>query len=123
MTSTTALRLLAALELTISLAFTGCVRREGRNSDCTWPEADKRPLDKIPADIVLDADYQKELRRRATLPGSSTPAVQPSDELDRQIFERAENPLFKIEAMPLTAAMIEQAVRDCRERQRQAPPK
>ena len=84
---------------------------------------DLRLWEKIPADVVLDADYQKELRRRATLPGSSTPAVQPSDELDRQIFERAENPLFKIEAMPLTAAMIEQAVRDCRERQRQAPPK
>jgi hypothetical protein len=84
---------------------------------------DLRLWEKIPADIVLDADYKKELRRRATLPGSPTPAVQTSDELDRQIFERAENPLFKINAPPLSAAMIEQAVRDCRERQRQAPPK
>ena len=84
---------------------------------------DLRLWEKIPADIVLDADYKKELRRRATLPGSPTPAVQTSDELDRQIFERAENPLFKIDAPPLSAAMIEQAVRDCRERQRQPPPK
>jgi hypothetical protein len=84
---------------------------------------DLRLWEKIPADIVLDADYKKELRRRATLPGSPTPAVQTSDELDRQIFERAENPLFKIDAPPLSAAVIEQAVRDCRERQRQPPPK
>jgi hypothetical protein len=49
--------------------------------------------------------------------------VQASDELDRQISERAENPLFKIDAPPLSAAVIEQAVRDCRERQRQPPPK
>ena len=84
---------------------------------------DLRLWEKIPADIVLDADYKKELRRRATLPGSPTPAAQTSDELDRQIFERAENPLFKIDAPPLSAAMIEQAVRDCRERQRQPPPK
>ena len=85
---------------------------------------DLRLWEKIPADTVLDADYQKELRRRATLPGSPAPAASPSDELDRQIFERAENPLFKIDSPPpLSAAVIEQAVRDCRERQRQAPPK
>jgi len=29
---------LAALGLVISLTFTGCVRREGRNSQCIWPE-------------------------------------------------------------------------------------
>src|ERR1051326_2327118 len=40
---TTALRLLAAL--VISLALAGCVRREGRNSDCIWPEVNARPLD------------------------------------------------------------------------------
>lgn len=42
---TTALRFLAALGLVISLAFTGCVRREGRNCDCIWPEVNARPLD------------------------------------------------------------------------------
>ena len=84
---------------------------------------DLRLWEKIPADIILDADYQKELRRRSTLPGSPTPAVQPSDELDRQILERAGNPLFKIDPPPMSAAMIEQAARDCRERKRQAPPK
>ena len=41
----TALRCLAALGLITSLASTGCVRREGRNSDCLWPEANARPLD------------------------------------------------------------------------------
>jgi hypothetical protein len=84
---------------------------------------DLRLWEKIPADIVLDAGYQKELRRRATLPGSPAPATQPSDELDRQILDRAENPLFKIDAPSLPPGAIEQAVRDCRERQRLPPPK
>lgn len=84
---------------------------------------DLRLWEKIPADIVLDADYQRELRRRATLPGSPAPAMDTSAELDRQILERAENPLFEIDPPPVSAAMIEQAVRDCRERQRQPPPK
>lgn len=42
---TTALCFLAALGLVISLALAGCVRREGRNSDCIWPEVNARPLD------------------------------------------------------------------------------
>jgi hypothetical protein len=84
---------------------------------------DLRLWEKIPADVLLDADYMKERRRRASLPGSPAPGVQASDGLDRQIFERAENPLFKIAAPALSAAEIEQAVRDCRERQRQSPPK
>ena len=42
---TARLRILAVPGLAISLAFTGCVRREGRNSDCTWPEGNARPLD------------------------------------------------------------------------------
>jgi hypothetical protein len=84
---------------------------------------DLRLREKIPADVVLDTDYMKELRRRAALPGSATPAVQASDELDRQISVWAENPLFRIDAPPLSAAVIDQAVRDCRERQRQPPPK
>lgn len=45
MKATTALRCLAALGLVISLAFTGCIRREGRNSDCIWSEANAGPLD------------------------------------------------------------------------------
>jgi hypothetical protein len=45
MTITAALRFLAVLGLAISLAFTGCVRREGRNADCIWPEINARPLD------------------------------------------------------------------------------
>jgi hypothetical protein len=84
---------------------------------------DLRLWEKVPADILLDADYMKERRRRAALPGSPTPATQTSDGLERQIIERAENPLFKIDAPPLPAADIEQAVRDCKERKRQPPPK
>jgi hypothetical protein len=84
---------------------------------------DLRLWEKVPADIVLDADYMKERRRREALPGSPTPAAQTSDGLDRQILERAEDPLFKIYAPPLSAADIEQAARDCRERKRQPPPK
>ena len=84
---------------------------------------DLRLWEKVPADIVLDADYMKERRRRAALPGSPASSVQAPDGLDRQIFDRAENPLFKIDAPPLSAADIAQAVRDCQERKRQAPPK
>jgi hypothetical protein len=66
----------------------------------------------------------KERRRRSALPGSpAATAVQPADGLDGQIFDRAENPLFKIYAPPAGAPDIEQAVRDCRERKRQPPPK
>jgi len=32
------LSFLTALGLLISLAFTGCVRRQGRNAECIWPE-------------------------------------------------------------------------------------
>ncbi len=84
---------------------------------------DLRLREEVPADIVLDTDYMKERRRRAALPGSPTPAVQTSDGLDRQIAEQAENPLFRIDVPPLSAAAIEEAVRDCRERKRQPPPK
>ncbi len=84
---------------------------------------DLRLWEKIPADIVLDADYMKERRRREALPGSPTPAVQISDGLDRQILERAETPLFKILVPPLNAAAIEQAVRDCHERKFLPAPK
>lgn len=83
---------------------------------------DLRLWEKIPADIVLDTDYMKELSRRGALPGSPN-AIQNSDGLDRQIFERAENPLFKIYAPPLRAADFEQAVRDCRERKHQGSPR
>jgi hypothetical protein len=85
---------------------------------------DLRLWEKVPADIVLDSDYMKERRRRSALPGPpAAAAVQPADGLDGQIFDRAEDPLFKIYAPPASAADIEQAVRDCRERRRQPPPK
>jgi hypothetical protein len=80
--------------------------------------------EKVPADIVLDSDYMKERRRRSALPGSPTATPVPaSDGLERQIFDRAANPLFRIYAPPASAADIEQAVRDCRERKLRSPPK
>jgi hypothetical protein len=85
---------------------------------------DLRLWEKVPADIALDSDYMKERKRRATLPGSPTATtVQSTEGLDGQILDRAANPLFKIYAPPASAADIEQAVRDCHERQRQPPPK
>jgi len=84
---------------------------------------DLRLWEKVPADIVLDTDYMKERSRRAALPGSPAPAVPAPDGLNQQILERAENPLFKIDAPPLSAVEIAQAVRDCQERKRPAPPK
>jgi hypothetical protein len=85
---------------------------------------DLRLWEKVPADIVLDSDYMKERRRRSALPGSPTATPVPaSDGLERQIFDRAANPLFRIYAPPASAADIEQAVRDCRERKLRSPPK
>jgi len=84
---------------------------------------DLRLWEKVPADIALDADYMKERRRRATLPGSPGSAVQAPDGFDQQILQRAANPIFKIDASPVSAADMAQAVRDCQERKRQAPPK
>ena|SRR2546428_3728506 len=69
---------------------------------------DLRLWEKVPADIALDTDYMKERR---------------PDGFDQQIFERAEHPLFAVHPPPVSAAEIEQAVRDCRERKLQAPPK
>lgn len=44
MQTTAALRLVT-LGAVLALVFTGCVRREGRNADCTWPESNARPMD------------------------------------------------------------------------------
>src|SRR5215471_14143273 len=68
---------------------------------------DLRLWEKVPADIVLDSEYMKERRRRAALSGSATPAGPTSDGLERQILERARDPLFKIYAPPLSAADFE----------------
>jgi len=84
---------------------------------------DLRLWEKVPADIILDSDYMKERRRRAALPGSPIPPVQTTDALDRQILERAENPLFRIYSPPVSAADIEQAVQDCHERKSQPAPR
>lgn len=42
---------------------------------------------------------------------------------DLEIFQRAENPVYAIDVKPLDPAQIEQVVRECRERKRDAPPK
>jgi len=75
---------------------------------------DLRLWEKLPADIVLDSDYRKELSRRA---------APVADALERQALERAANPIFQIFAPPIDPKGFEQAIRDCHERQRQLPPK
>jgi hypothetical protein len=84
---------------------------------------DLRLWEKVPADVVLDADYMKERRRRETLPGSAGAPVPAAAPIERQIFERAENPIFRIYAPPASAADVERAAQDCRERKRLALPK
>lgn len=78
--------------------------------------------EKTPADVVVDADYMKERRRRETLPGSTVPAAQAPDGFDRQIFQQAENPLFAIDTKLPNQTDIEEAVQDCHERKRQSGP-
>jgi hypothetical protein len=79
--------------------------------------------EKLPADIALDAAYMKERRRREALPGSPAPVNQSPNALDLQILQRAENPVYAIDAKPPDQAQIEQALRECRERKIAAPPK
>src|SRR6202043_966025 len=58
---------------------------------------DLRLSEQIPADIVLDDDYMRELRRRPGLPGMpGTGAGMRSIEFNQQIVDGAEDPLLRI---------------------------
>ena len=63
--------------------------------------------EKMPADIALDADYRKELRRREALSGS--PGGQESDQ---EIVNGAEDPVVSVPAPPDSKLMVQ----DCIER-------
>ena len=59
----------AAIALLISVGLTGCVRRDGRNSDCKWPaELDAKPLHANQPDYAQhlseDAEFAEELAIR-----------------------------------------------------------
>lgn len=69
-------------------------------------------LQKTPADVVLDQDYMKEWRRREMLPGSPFGA-EDLDEFQRQIVDRAENPIFHIDEKPPGDAEMKQAIQTC----------
>lgn len=56
--------------------------------------------EQMPADIALDVDYRMELRRRETLPGFPAGATGTLKELDQQIVNSAEHPLFSVPKAP-----------------------
>ena len=70
---------------------------------------DLRLREKMPADIALDVDYRMELLRREALMGF--PGTQTLKEIDRQIVNSAEDPLFGMHPPDLKAA-----AQDCLER-------
>ena len=81
---------------------------------------DLRLRQKIPADIVLDADYMKEWRRRQALPGS------PGGGFDEQTFSQgilghAENPIFNLDVSntPPDPKGLAEAIKMCREHKSQ----
>jgi hypothetical protein len=57
---------------------------------------DLRLTEKMPADIALDVDYRKELQRRESLPGFPSGPTEMLKEIDQQIMNGAEQPLFAI---------------------------
>jgi len=59
---------------------------------------DLRLNEQVPADIALDVDYRMELQRRESLPGfpGVTTGARSLKELDQQIVNGAENPIFAI---------------------------
>ena len=60
---------------------------------------DLRLREKMPADIALDVDYRTELLRRGALfPGAPTGTK--LEELNQQILNEAENPIFVVPAPP-----------------------
>jgi hypothetical protein len=62
--------------------------------------------EKMPADIVLDADHRKELRRREVLSGF--PGEQESDQ---DIVNEAENPVFFVPTPPDTKLMVQDCIK------------
>lgn len=77
---------------------------------------DLRLWEKIPADIVLDADYMTEWRRRQSLPGSPGRGSD-AQAFDQEILSRAADPVFSFDAFdkPADPKDTAEAVKMCRE--------
>ena len=74
--------------------------------------------EQMPADIALDADYRKEVRRRLTLTGPPGMLAMTEKERDEEIIKRAEHPLFEMLPTPDSKAITQ----DCLDRKKQASP-
>jgi hypothetical protein len=77
---------------------------------------DLRLGEKIPADIVLDADYMKEWQRRQALPGSVGRGFD-AQAFEQEILSSAADPTFSFDASdkPADPKDIAEAVKMCRE--------
>ena len=77
---------------------------------------DLRLVEQTPADIALDVGYRMEVRRRESLPGYSgaSGGTVTIKEIDQQIVNRAEKPLFVIpKAPPPDPKFDKDAVQSC----------
>jgi len=82
---------------------------------------DLRLSEKIPADIVLAADYMKEWQRRQALPGSPGRGFD-AQAFDQQILSSAADPVFSLDTSdkPADQNEIDEAVKMCREHKSRA---
>jgi hypothetical protein len=78
---------------------------------------DLRLWEKIPADIVLDADYMKEWQRRQALPGSPGRGFD-EQAFDQEILSGAANPIFSLDTSngPPDPRGLADALKMCHER-------
>ena len=76
---------------------------------------DLRLKEKIPADIVLDANYRAEFQRGAAMFGFPDAASETTQEFDQQIVKGAESPLFSVPKSP-DPKLTQRAVQDCLDR-------
>jgi hypothetical protein len=68
---------------------------------------DLRLKEQMPADVGLDVDYRMELQRREVLAGFPGTATGTLKELDQQIVDGAENPLFAVPKPPDLKPMVQ----------------
>jgi hypothetical protein len=77
---------------------------------------DLRLEEQLPADIGLDVDYRTELLQRDSLPGLRVNSPMTLEQMDQQIVNGAENPLFII---PKGKPDLKPAVQNCLDLKRQ----
>ena len=90
---------------------------------------DLRLKHQFPAEIALDVDYRLELQRRDALPGFPRPmsgtAKEALKELDQQIVNDADNPMFAIpksKNLSLSDPELSKVVHDCLDRKNHSSP-